>query len=266
MAKCEYCGKEVALPFRCRYCGGLFCVEHHLPENHNCPGLKRGVEAFRYRIQREFVEREVESKPRIVRRVRRPRLKFFRRGEMFELLIAAVLVSLVYLSIIPRLGLLPLVIGVVVAFLTHELSHKFTAIKLGYLARFRLSKLGALLTLLSAIPIIPIKMIAPGYVSIISIGRFPTTREEGLIALAGPLSNIVLAVLGIGLLLFSGTNYYLLSLLFVKVNLDIALFNLLPIFMLDGEKVFRWNALLWGLLLMVVLIANVRLTFMLYFI
>ncbi len=40
MVKCDYCGKEVALPFICPYCGGKFCVEHHLPENHNCPGLK----------------------------------------------------------------------------------------------------------------------------------------------------------------------------------------------------------------------------------
>ena len=47
MARCQYCGREVALPFRCRYCGGLFCVEHHLPEKHECPGLRRGAEAFR---------------------------------------------------------------------------------------------------------------------------------------------------------------------------------------------------------------------------
>lgn len=38
--KCDYCGKEVYLPFRCPYCGGKFCEEHRLPENHNCPSLK----------------------------------------------------------------------------------------------------------------------------------------------------------------------------------------------------------------------------------
>ena len=37
MPKCEYCGKEVDLPFECKFCGGYFCVEHRLPENHNCP-------------------------------------------------------------------------------------------------------------------------------------------------------------------------------------------------------------------------------------
>jgi len=37
MPKCEYCGKEVELPFKCNFCGNYFCLEHRLPENHNCP-------------------------------------------------------------------------------------------------------------------------------------------------------------------------------------------------------------------------------------
>ena len=37
---CDICGKPIqGVPFRCRYCGGTFCAEHHLPPNHNCPGL-----------------------------------------------------------------------------------------------------------------------------------------------------------------------------------------------------------------------------------
>lgn len=27
------------MPYRCRFCGGTYCEEHRLPENHNCPGL-----------------------------------------------------------------------------------------------------------------------------------------------------------------------------------------------------------------------------------
>lgn len=34
--QCETCGKKDALVFHCNYCGGYFCAEHHLPENHNC--------------------------------------------------------------------------------------------------------------------------------------------------------------------------------------------------------------------------------------
>jgi len=37
MPFCEYCGKEIGfLPFRCKYCGGVFCKDHRLPENHEC--------------------------------------------------------------------------------------------------------------------------------------------------------------------------------------------------------------------------------------
>jgi len=34
--KCEVCGREDILPFKCNYCGKTFCADHHLPENHNC--------------------------------------------------------------------------------------------------------------------------------------------------------------------------------------------------------------------------------------
>jgi len=28
------------MPYQCRMCGGTFCAEHRLPENHDCPGLE----------------------------------------------------------------------------------------------------------------------------------------------------------------------------------------------------------------------------------
>lgn len=39
MRTCNFCGKRVDFPFRCRYCGGEFCADHHLPESHNCPNM-----------------------------------------------------------------------------------------------------------------------------------------------------------------------------------------------------------------------------------
>ncbi|MFQ3295507.1 MAG: membrane associated rhomboid family serine protease [Halobacteriales archaeon] len=39
MAKCDYCGEEVNMPYQCRHCGEQFCAEHRLPENHDCPGM-----------------------------------------------------------------------------------------------------------------------------------------------------------------------------------------------------------------------------------
>jgi len=39
MSRCDECGKQENMPYQCRHCGGTFCAEHRLPENHDCPGL-----------------------------------------------------------------------------------------------------------------------------------------------------------------------------------------------------------------------------------
>jgi uncharacterized protein YkwD len=39
MPRCDFCGKNVSLPFHCQYCGKNFCDEHRLPPNHDCAGL-----------------------------------------------------------------------------------------------------------------------------------------------------------------------------------------------------------------------------------
>ena len=36
MPGCDHCGIDVMLPFTCAYCGGTYCAEHRLPENHQC--------------------------------------------------------------------------------------------------------------------------------------------------------------------------------------------------------------------------------------
>ncbi|MDK2825858.1 MAG: hypothetical protein PWQ63_1891 [Methanolobus sp.] len=39
--KCWICGKEEAIPFKCRFCGKTFCSRHRLPEQHACEGLEQ---------------------------------------------------------------------------------------------------------------------------------------------------------------------------------------------------------------------------------
>ncbi|WP_423745416.1 rhomboid family intramembrane serine protease (plasmid) [Haladaptatus sp. SPP-AMP-3] len=41
MAQCDVCGQDENMPYQCRMCGGTFCAEHRLPENHSCPGLNK---------------------------------------------------------------------------------------------------------------------------------------------------------------------------------------------------------------------------------
>lgn len=38
---CALCEKHVTMPFKCKFCGGLYCDEHRMPESHNCTGLGR---------------------------------------------------------------------------------------------------------------------------------------------------------------------------------------------------------------------------------
>ncbi|HCS78194.1 TPA: site-2 protease family protein [Patescibacteria group bacterium] len=67
-------------------------------------------------------------------------------------------------------------------------------------------------------------------------------RDMALVALAGPLTNVGIAILGaIVLHLFAGaldTFFYFFILQVVRLNLLLAIFNLIPIPPLDGSKVF----------------------------
>ncbi len=64
-------------------------------------------------------------------------------------------------------------------------------------------------------------------------------RDMALVALAGPMTNVLLAILASVLLRFSGTSA-ISDILFAaaRINLLLAIFNLMPIPPLDGSKVF----------------------------
>ena len=65
-------------------------------------------------------------------------------------------------------------------------------------------------------------------------------RDSALIALAGPLTNLLLAViLSILNRWFSGNLLNLLTQYLIMINLSLALFNLLPVYPLDGGKIMR---------------------------
>jgi hypothetical protein len=42
MGHCELCGETQQFPFECGYCGGRFCSNHRLPENHLCRYARNG--------------------------------------------------------------------------------------------------------------------------------------------------------------------------------------------------------------------------------
>jgi Zn-dependent protease len=127
------------------------------------------------------------------------------------------------------------------SFLLHEFMHKITAQKFGLWAEFRLTTWGVVLTFVSIF--LPFRMISPGAMM---IAGSPSSDEIVKISVAGPLTNLILSVvfLGIGFPLSAGAWGQML--LFVSyINAWMAAFNLIPVGILDGYKVFTYNKKIW---------------------
>ena len=127
------------------------------------------------------------------------------------------------------------------AFILHELAHKFMAQRLGYWAEFRINQQGLMLTLLSLIS--PFKIIAPGAVM---IGNIASWNHYGLVSVAGPATNIALGILFyITRLISVNPMLNLLAMLGININASLALFNLIPFGVFDGAKIIKWNKYVW---------------------
>ncbi len=136
-----------------------------------------------------------------------------------------------------------------VGFVGHELAHKFAAMRFGYFARYQIWPTGLLMALVFSLG--GFVFAALGAVQIYSggqlFGRRISVAEEGIISLAGPTFNIVLSVIFMGLSASFSDPYAYLLILGARINALIALFNCLPLFILDGRKIFGWDKVVWGL-------------------
>ncbi len=142
-------------------------------------------------------------------------------------------------------------LAVGIAFMGHELSHKFAAIREGYWSEYRMWPQGlamaALLALATGGAFI---FAAPGAVQF-SPGMFqrmPDRRQLRRISMAGITFNV--ALMWACLALFAATGLSMLSYM-ATINGWLAIFNLLPFGMLDGEKLFRLDKRTWSALLAV---------------
>lgn len=126
-------------------------------------------------------------------------------------------------------------------FLLHEIAHKLTAQHYGLWAEFRLTMFGALLTLISILPLPFIKIISPGAVM---IAGYADKEIVGKTAMAGPATNLVLSIVSFAIYVYFPHPILLIS---VAFNAWIALINLIPFGILDGWKVFNWDKVVWGL-------------------
>ncbi len=143
-----------------------------------------------------------------------------------------------------------------VAFLLHELAHKVVAVRFGQLAAFRADYGMLFLALMSAFA--GFIFAAPGAVH--HRGRL-TARQRGLIALAGPVTNLVLAVLFLPLALWGGPFLAQVGSYGVFINLLLAAFNMLPFGPLDGRTVLDWSVVAFAVVFVPSLLLTLALLF-----
>ncbi|MFB6192511.1 MAG: metalloprotease [Haloarculaceae archaeon] len=122
-----------------------------------------------------------------------------------------------------------------VGFLLHELAHKVVAVRFGQTAAFRADY--TMLGLAVFAGLAGFLFAAPG--AVYHAGRI-TGRENGIIALAGPVTNVALVVCFLPLW-FAGGFVGEVGQLGVTINAALAGFNMVPFGPLDGRKVKDWS-------------------------
>ena len=137
----------------------------------------------------------------------------------------------------------------------HELAHRAAGRRMGCFARFTLDERGFLITTflnlvfaaMSVFGILFGAVFFSGYTLISCIfGR--SRSNDGLIALAGPLTNMALGVLTSILVHFVPpfTVPWIILQETASLSVWVAFFNLLPFGPLDGRKVMDWNSTVWA--------------------
>ncbi len=144
--------------------------------------------------------------------------------------------------------ILPSFLAVILCFFPHELAHRAVARHFEFYARYVVWPFGLLLALFSAF--LGFLFAAPGAVYVYPYStRFAfqvipmTRRENGLISLAGPATNMLIGFLM--LVLYYFTNFSLFAWI-ASLSFWFAVFNLIPFPPLDGSKVFAWSPKIWA--------------------
>src|SRR5919107_2280899 len=235
---CFVCAKAENIPFRCNYCKEYFCSNHRNPINHSCPFLisyKRKRQDMLHNNRYYGPNMSLSQKLSNIMRIKTS------RTELMHLTIATILVTAVGLSLNGYRHFSWQFLAIFIsAFLVHELAHKFLAQYYGSWAEFRAYIWGLVITAISALPMMPFKFIAPGAVMIGLSDR----SKFGKVALIGPLTNLVMGYSFLFLSFNSFSPYFVAG---ASFNGWIALFNLMPFGVLDGQKILDWNKVIWGI-------------------
>ncbi|MGV8161888.1 MAG: metalloprotease [Candidatus Nanoarchaeia archaeon] len=165
----------------------------------------------------------------------------------FTIILASPLVNKVTLDkTLIYFGIALVTVGL--GFLLHELGHKVVAQRFKCEAEFKADNLMLLLAL--GMSVLGFVFAAPGAVY---IKGFINKVQQGIISLAGPLMNLLLALAFLpGMFLFEGIWGMLFSYGFI-INAWLGLFNMIPVGNFDGAKIYRWNKKIFYVVALVLL-------------
>lgn len=136
-----------------------------------------------------------------------------------------------------------------IGFLFHETAHKIVAQRYGCWAEFR--AFNNMLVLSLFMSLFGFLFAAPGAVM---IAGFVNKEKNGRISLAGPLTNIALAIIFLAISFISGETLSALANYGYTINTWLALFNMIPFGMFDGAKVLEWDKKVYGFFVVLVLL------------
>lgn len=177
----------------------------------------------------------------------------FSRTELIHLARAWIIISIAFaiaftgfsLTNAFLIAILVSALTVGVGFLFHELAHKYFAQRYGCWAEFRaFDKMLVLALFLSFFGFI---FAAPGGVYI--KGNIPI-HKRGRISLAGPVTNMILALLFFGLI-FAVPQYAGVMVYGMYINAILGLFNMLPIPPIDGFKILKWSKSVFAIFIII---------------
>jgi Zn-dependent protease len=144
-------------------------------------------------------------------------------------------------------------VAVGTGFVFHELAHRQAARHYGFVSEYR-----AWYPMLGLAVIFAIFtgwiLAAPG--ATYFFGNNVTRKQNGVISVSGPLTNISIGLIMVFLLpLFNSGIIQTILMSASMINFFFAFFNLLPIWVLDGKKVLAWNPKVWFLAIIIPAIA-----------
>ncbi|MHA1507242.1 MAG: hypothetical protein ACTSO6_00900 [Promethearchaeota archaeon] len=137
------------------------------------------------------------------------------------------------------------------AFLFHEFGHRQVAIRFGLQTKFRLLTFGMLLTtfslvmgfisLISSSSTFPM-LALPGAVVVLGLDKI--NRKTGLCKAAGPIVNLIYGSILLIISLLIPNALYPLNFFIGYAsyfNFMLGAFNMIPIGILDGQNIWKWN-------------------------